>query len=241
MFNEKTGKYEGYIYCIVNEVNFKTYIGQTTRCIEDRMKQHKSNSGNINRSIYLYSDVRDYGWDSFGVFEIEKIECDSLADLKKTLDEKEVFYISDYNSLYPNGYNISKGGWLLPNMFDTCRVYKFDLDGNLLCEYESMMDAAFNNSVSEGDISNCCNGKKIATVGGFYWSKTPEFPKHLVNRRQKTRVAAYDLDGNFIKKFDSIKEAVEEMVNGNKYASSNIGLCCRGKYKQAYGYIWKYC
>lgn len=241
MFNEKTNKYEGCIYCITNRMNLKMYIGQTTIGVDNRFKAHKKNSRNVNRSIYLYSDARDFGWDIFDVFEVEKIECDSAEELKLELDKKEIFYISDYNTHYPNGYNISGGGWLLPNMIPACKVYKFDLDGNLVAEYDSMSDAARNNSVSQADISNCCNGKKIATVGGFYWSKTPEFSESLKSKRQKTRIAAYDLNGNFIKKFDSIREAANEMLPEFKYARHSISACCRNKTKTAYGYIWKYC
>lgn len=241
MFNEKTNKYEGSIYCITNRMNLKMYIGQTTIGVNNRFENHKKKSRDINRSIHLYSDARDFGWDIFDVFEIEKIECDSLDELKSRLDEKEIFYISDYNTSYPNGYNISDGGWMLPNMIPACKVYKFDLDGNLVAEYGSMIDAARNNFVSQADISNCCNGKKVVTVGGFYWSKKPEFPIDKKYKMQKTMVAAYDSDGNFIKKFNSIREAADEMLPEFKHARHSISACCRNINKTAYGYIWRYC
>ena len=55
---------------------------------------------------------------------------------------------------------------------------------------------------------------------------------------KKVPVAQYDRSGNFIKRWDSIKEASE----GTHTQASNIGACCRGygRTKTAGGYVWKY-
>lgn len=238
MFNEKTNKYEGYIYCIYNTMNFSEYIGQTIRSIETRFKSHKSSSKNINKSIYLYSDVRDFGWEIFDVFEIEKVEADTLSELKTLLNEREIFYIAKHNSLYPNGYNISKGGWILGNTFESCKVYKFDLDGNLLSEYQSMADAAQNNHLSQADISNCCNNKKVSTVGGFYWSKNNVLEKPSIGT-QKKRIIMMDLNKNIIREFDSATDASLILFN-DKSKRSAISRCLTNKNKTAFGYMWQY-
>lgn len=238
MYNEKTNKYEGYIYCIYNKLNSRSYIGQTIRTIETRFKEHKTNSNNLSRSIYLYSDVKVFGWDNFKIFEIEKIETDNISELKTLLNEKEIFYIAKYNTLYPNGYNISKGGWLLKNTFESCKVYKFDLDGNLLQEYQSMADAAENNHLSQADISNCCNNKKVSTVGGFYWSKSSILEKSNISM-QKKRITMSDLSGNIIREFDSATDAAI-ILFGNKNKRSSISKCLTGESKTAFGYIWQY-
>ena len=47
----------------------------------------------------------------------------------------------------------------------------------------------------------------------------------------------YDLQGNFIKEWKSLTEAKNNISNIN---IPNICNCCRGKRKQAGGYIWKY-
>ena len=238
MFNEKTNKYEGYIYCIYNTMNFSEYIGQTIRNIEMRFKSHKSSSKNINKSIYLYSDVRNFGWDIFEMFEIEKVEADTLSELKILLNEKEIFHIAKRNSLYPNGYNISKGGWILGNTFDSCKVYKFDLDGNLLSEYQSIVDAAENNHLSQSDISNCCNNKKVSTVGGFYWSKNSVYEKSSIGT-QKKRILMMDLNKNIIREFDSATDAALILFN-DKSKRSAISKCLINKNKTAFGYMWQY-
>ena len=50
-------------------------------------------------------------------------------------------------------------------------------------------------------------------------------------------VSKYDLNGNFIKTYSSIKEAIME---NPKSSSSNIGAVCKGHRIQCGGFIWKY-
>ncbi len=53
---------------------------------------------------------------------------------------------------------------------------------------------------------------------------------------RKKSIIQYDLEGKFIKEWDSAKDASIEL----KQWKSNITQCCKGKYKSACGYIWKY-
>jgi hypothetical protein len=54
-------------------------------------------------------------------------------------------------------------------------------------------------------------------------------------------ILQYDLQDNFIKEWSSIKEATL-YFNSEKYNSTrvSISLCCKGKYKTAIGFKWKY-
>lgn len=71
---------------------------------------------------------------------------------------------------------------------------------------------------------------------------TPEYNNNYGTRKskiaksQERRVNEYTLDGVFIKRWDSMKQIEEECGFHNQ----NISSCCRGKYKQAYGRVWKY-
>lgn len=63
-----------------------------------------------------------------------------------------------------------------------------------------------------------------------------------VERKKKRNVKPvlqYDLDGEFIKEWDSAYDAATE-VSGVRGAVGNIYQCCLGHYKTAYGFIWKY-
>lgn len=54
-----------------------------------------------------------------------------------------------------------------------------------------------------------------------------------VQQKLGTKINQYDLDGNFIKTFDSIREAQRECH------IRHIEDCVKGKFKQMGGYVWK--
>ena len=88
------------IYKIENLINGKVYIGQSIH-IERRWQEHCQPS---SRSL-VGKAIQKYGKEHF-TFQILE-EC-----VEEQLDEIEERYISEYNSVVPNGYNIetaSKG------------------------------------------------------------------------------------------------------------------------------------
>lgn len=85
------------IYKITNKENGKVYIGQATD-IERRFSEHKK-----QRKVPIDMYINIFGIDNFDYEIVE--EC-SLEDL----DEKEKFYIKEYNSI-EEGYNYQEGGY----------------------------------------------------------------------------------------------------------------------------------
>lgn len=67
---------------------------------------------------------------------------------------------------------------------------------------------------------------------------------YIKNKRNKPAdfsVDKYDLNGNFIKTYNTITEAVIDIKGyWNKNFASTIRLVCRQKQKTAYGYVWKF-
>ena len=68
---------------------------------------------------------------------------------------------------------------------------------------------------------------------GYNLTKGGQNPVELC----KKKVSMYDLDGNYIRSFDSITEAVESI---KVKSISSIGNCLRYKKKSAGGYQWRY-
>lgn len=82
------------IYKITNLINGKNYIGQSIH-IEQRWLEHCRNS---TKSL-IGQAIKKYGKENFSFQILE--ECN-----QNDLNKKESFYIQQYNSISPNGYNI---------------------------------------------------------------------------------------------------------------------------------------
>lgn len=95
------------VYRAINKVNGKQYIGYTTKTLKERISVHvyKSRCKSNKHYFYLFKQaLRKYGLDNFQWEVLE--ECST----KKECCEREMFYISKYDTISPNGYNLTKGG-----------------------------------------------------------------------------------------------------------------------------------
>jgi group I intron endonuclease len=95
----------GYIYRITNKINGKCYIGESQiDDIEKRWSSHiRSFKSDKKGCPALKSAVNKYGLENFR-FDI------IIICFNESCFEMEKLYIKKYNSLVPNGYNISPGG-----------------------------------------------------------------------------------------------------------------------------------
>lgn len=102
------------IYKITNKINGKIYIGQAknicTRWNEHYLLSRNEDLNHIkNDTSIIHQAIRKYHIENF-TFEIVTL-CD-----KDDLNDEERYFISYYNSLVPNGYNIVDGGNKGPEM-----------------------------------------------------------------------------------------------------------------------------
>lgn len=93
------------IYKIINLINGKQYIGQSIN-IEKRIKEHfwkATCEKDVSYNSAIHQAIRKYGAENFDWCVVEECSIDEI-------DKKEQEYIQYFNTLAPNGYNISIGG-----------------------------------------------------------------------------------------------------------------------------------
>jgi group I intron endonuclease len=89
----------GYIYKHTNKINKKVYIGQTTEVPERRWRKGDKNYNSYKTCAAFYPALLKYTWSAFDSEVLVR------ASNQETLNKLEEFYIKEYNSLAPNGYN----------------------------------------------------------------------------------------------------------------------------------------
>lgn len=78
---------------------------------------------------------------------------------------------------------------------------------------------------------------KAVSSHGFYWSFSPELDINKISKPKYPigRIDCYDLLGNYIKTYNSTKEAVDEVGGVTK----GITYCCNKQLLSYKGLIWR--
>lgn len=105
---------KGNIYCIINDVNDKVYIGKTLLPITKRFQEHLRDAKRFTDRP-LYRAINKYGAEHFSISLLEEVEYNELS-------AREQYWIAQKDS-YKNGYNATLGG-----------------DGSVLYNYEEILD-----------------------------------------------------------------------------------------------------
>lgn len=241
------------IYIITNKLNGKIYIGQSIN-IEERWKQHIYKAFNENEIGYnsaIHQAFRKYGVENFDFSVLE--ECD-----QEELDDKEIQWIKDKNSMSPNGYNILAGGQKIRANLEK---RKCPICGEIMSKGASQCLKCYlkerrKNIPSKQELLEQLdkNNGNFSAVGRFYnvtdnavrdWCKkyniscsSKDYKKQIKKEPCKKRVRQIDINTNqVIAEFESIIAAAKSL---GKNKSSHIVEVCKGKLKQAYGYKWEY-
>ena len=210
-----------YIYKITNDINDKIYIGKTLNTIEKRFKEHCEDSRRDKKEKRpLYFAMKKYGIEHFHAELIEECEENALSD-------REVYWIEFYNS-FRDGYNATLGG-------DGKHYLDYDLVVATYKELKNASEVAKKLQISEDSVIKILRSRKE------YIYSSPEVMKMKYGKS----VNMYDLKGNYLRNFISIKEAGQYLIDNNltgcklSTISTHISEVCRGKRKTAAKFIWK--
>lgn len=229
----------GIIYKITNKINGHSYIGQTTYSLKERWSKHINFAKHHPEQSGLYSAINKYGKENF---EIEQID---IAETEDELNEKEVYWISYYNTFYGEGYNRDLGGK---------GSKKLDLPK------EQIIEEYLNTELTARDlgVKYECSDRTIAKIldaAGIKRDKITEKqkktmsenlakgrvgrPENFINYRNslKKKVARLDEKGNILEIYDSLSDACRDLGQSTHHtnritkAIENNGIC--------FGYHWK--
>lgn len=221
----------GEIYKITNKINGKIYIGQTIHSANRRFYQHIYNAeNNLFKNSALYGAINKYGKNNF---YIETIEDNIPTEL---LDKKEIYYINEYDSIVPSGYNISIGGH--SGIYPVKEVYKIKLFNlSVIKEYSTPLEACKDNGYNIYD--HLYYKASVSLDGCFYIYKDEYLNDSDINNRllkMANPICQLDEYGNIIGYHRSLRSA-------GIYAKipwTNIRACCRNKMLSTNKIQWCY-
>lgn len=205
----------GYIYKITNKYNNKSYIGQTKRSLEIRLKEHYRDAYRPKSSMYsslFYKAIRKYGYEAFESFILESCKDELLND-------REQYWIKYYNT-FPHGYNMNYGGDQIgSHRLNYEEIYQmkisYQMNAYELADYFHCSIVTIQNALKTQGLSK----QKIAQISA--------------SKRNKT-VYAYNSNTKKIELFLSKAEA--ERIT--KTSRANINKALKGEINAAGGYLW---
>jgi len=122
-------------------------------------------------------------------------------------------------------------------------IRKYNLDGEYICAYSSISDAARDAAVSMQQVQKVISGR-ATTAGGFLWERVNAdmpvctIPPMKKKENENTSKAIYqvDLTGEIIAEYESINSA-ERQTRVNRKSIRDV---LNGRQKTAGGYYWIY-
>lgn len=248
------------IYCISNLVNNKVYVGSSTE-LKMRWFSHirELNFGR-HRNDHLQKAWNKYGKDSFCIEVLEICDGKDLVDLAN----KENYWMEVLDSLNRDkGYNIDCAGDLHRISEETKTKISKANKGHIHSEETKQKIRVLKIGVKHTTESRRNMSVAINKRWASGWRPSPESvkiqadkrrgQKHTeetkkrlseiskANNKSKRSIIMMDLNGKFLKSFNSIVDAAR-FVNAqiNKGSNSHIVDACSGRKKVAYGYKWQY-
>ena len=217
------------VYLRTNNINGKQYVGQTNNFANREygwscLKAKYSNP-------YLDNARKKYGVENFSILILK--ECDSQEEL----DRWEKHYIKFFNTIFPNGYNMTEGG---TSGYIFTDDVKERMSKALKGKYSKEKSWNYGKHLSDNAkklLSSKHIGEKNPMFGKTYTLQEKERISQSMINNPKTSKKVYCYKNGILKAiYPSISEAARQ-TNSNV---SHISSCCNGKRDTHNGYTWSY-
>lgn len=176
------------------------------------------------------------------------INKNSASGIKRCCEKDKYRQAYGYIWVYEEDYLFGNIDW--DYYFEEAKnkpkpVLQYDLNMNLINEWESANEAGIKNNMFGGSIASTCNGK-YDTYKGFIWvwKNNPEiYYKNKEKRKlksQQNKILKQKIILQFSKDNIFIREWTNQEIKENDYNLKTIQSCCNGHTKTYQGYIWRY-
>lgn len=186
----------------------------------------------LDKMREIWKDIKEYE----GLYQVS-----NLGRVKR-LEKEEIFYSNRHKNIVKRickekilKCSASKNNYLCICLYDNGRN-KYTSIHRLVAE------SFIPNIENKPQVNHKDGNKQNNKVDNLEWCTGKENMQHAqkegLTKIPKKEVIQYDLDGNYVKKWDSITGFLKQ--NNKNLKCSGITSCCQGKQKTAYGFKWKY-
>lgn len=201
------------IYKLIDPItNEIRYVGRTIQKLQNRLKKHLKANDKSHRVNWIKSLTKNQ------LIPIIELICETQEF--ETCCELEKFYIEKYKKEGMNLVNMTDGG-----------------DGSIGFKHSEETILKLK-KIAKKRVKNDEYINILKNHGLKRWNNKTDIEKlqNKLNQKNRRNIKQYNINGEFIKEFISLREIERELG----YFRANITPCLKGKFIQAYGFIWKY-
>ena len=234
---------EGIIYKATSKTSGKSYIGQTTTTLSNRISGHKHKAlyGN-DLNNHFHNAIRKYGINDF-VWEVI-----DTSDDYELLNEKEQYWINYFDTINI-GYNILAGGQSVNANTEQFLLkcgsqyfYGYKVDGTYLGRFLNQREFAQKYDIAPAHVADLLS-HKYNSCNGIIAIKVDEFSEELLQQKLQNAKNTFhpfvaiklDTQEQF-GPFNSIKECREYF----HFKNNHIGEILKKQRKSQNGYTFKF-